>query len=286
MVILSGIVLGEIASVVVAESHRDMDMGTSDPLSAQNNFNTPPNITLVDLSNMNTTLNGFADMAISELKSAMSNIVEDPQGPNASGEDIGINVQLRSLLLDDERTFSIDIDDLSFSTGGITVRLDQVRLVGLDTFKSIDILDIIAPQTILNKFLLEKLAIEVDINIDLGTNNGSEVMTVTIGVTDLEVSLGVLLAIDQDALGNLELGSLLHMKNILPCILSSMYRFEVSQMAVSVGNIDVPTIDGFVSQETKDVISSSIDAIFEKYKSVMIESTPATFDMTLRRLLN
>ena len=124
---VAGIVLGEIASVVVAESHRDMDMGTSDPLSAQNNFNTPPNITLVDLSNMNTTLNGFADMAISELKSAMSNIVEDPQGPNASGEDIGINVQLRSLLLDDERTFSIDIDDLSFSTGGITVRRKSPR---------------------------------------------------------------------------------------------------------------------------------------------------------------
>ena len=43
-----------------------------------------------------------------------------------------------------------------------------------------------------------------------------------------------------------------------------MYRFEVSQMAVSVGDIDVPTIDGFISQEVKDVISSSIDAIFER----------------------
>ena len=75
-------------------------------------------------------------------------------------------MQLRSLLLGDESIFSIDIDDLSYSTGGIKVELDQVRLIGLDTFKSIDILDIIAPQTILNKFLLEKLAIEVDINID------------------------------------------------------------------------------------------------------------------------
>ena len=78
MVILSSIVLGEIASILVAESHHDMDMETRDPLSAHNNFNTSPNITLVDLSNMNSPLNGLADMDISELKSAISNIVEDP----------------------------------------------------------------------------------------------------------------------------------------------------------------------------------------------------------------
>ena len=80
-----------------------------------------------------------------ELKPPIYNILENPQGPNASREDIGINVQLRSLLLDEERTFSIDIDDLSYSTGGIKVELDQVRLIGLDTFKSIDILDILTP---------------------------------------------------------------------------------------------------------------------------------------------
>ena len=69
-------------------------------------------------------------------------------------------MQLRSLLLDDERTFSIDIDDLSFSTSGITFGLDQARLDGPDTFKSIDISDIISPQTIQNRLLLKKLAIE------------------------------------------------------------------------------------------------------------------------------
>ena len=160
MVILSSIVLGEIASILVAESHHDMDTETRNPLSTLNNFNTSPNITLVDLSNMNSPLNGLADMDISELKSAISNIVEDPQGPNVFGEYIGIHVQLRSLLLDDERTFSIDIDDLSFSTSGITFGLDQSRLDGPDTFKSVDISDMISPQTIQNKLLLKKLAIE------------------------------------------------------------------------------------------------------------------------------
>ena len=80
-----------------------------------------------------------------ELKSVISNIDQYPQGHNASGEDIGIYLKVRSLLPGDERIFSIDIDDLSYSTGGIKVELDQVRLIGLDIFKSIDILDILTP---------------------------------------------------------------------------------------------------------------------------------------------
>ena len=70
-----------------------------------------------------------------ELKSVISNIDQYPQGHNASGEDIGIYLKLRSLLLGDESIFSIDIDDLSFSTGGIKVGLDLVRLIGLDCQK-------------------------------------------------------------------------------------------------------------------------------------------------------
>ena len=147
-------------------------------------------------------------------------------------------------------------------------------------------LDIIAPQTILNQLHLEKISIEVDMSKDLGDGTGPDMMTITLGVTDLEMSLGVLLAIDQDALGNLELGSLLHMKNILPLVLSSMYQFEISQMAVSVGDIHSPTINGFVSGEVKTAISLPIDKIYEKYKSVMIESTSAIFDITLKKFFN
>ena len=87
-----------------------MDMESSDPLYSQNNLNVTSDINLVNLSNLNYTLNGFVDMAVTELKSAMSNIVDDPEGPNASGKDLGINVLLRSLLLDDQRAFSIDME--------------------------------------------------------------------------------------------------------------------------------------------------------------------------------
>ena len=54
-------------------------------------------------------------------------------------------MQLWLLLLDDKRSFSIDIDDSNLSTDVITFGLDQFRLIGLDTFKSIDILDILTP---------------------------------------------------------------------------------------------------------------------------------------------
>jgi hypothetical protein len=286
MIVLSGVILGEVASVVVAESHIDMEMETRDPLSAQNNLSVPSNITLVDLSNMNTTLGNLMDMAISELKSSISNIVEDPDGPNASGQDIEINVQLRSLLLNDDRVLVVDIDSLRFSFSGVTVSFDQVRLIGLDTFKNIDILDIIAPQTILNQFHLEKLRVEVDTSIDMGDNKAVDVMTISVGLTDLRVSLGLLLAINQDLLGNLNLGSLLHMKNILPCLLSSLHQFNITQLAVSIEDLEKPTINGFISQEVKDAISLSIDAVFEKYKTTMIESIPVLFDTTLRHFMN
>ena len=274
--------------VVVAESHSKMGGNiTSDPLSAQKSINVPTNITLIDFANMNSTFGGLADMAISELRSLVNRSTEDANGPKAPENDLGINVQLRSLLLDDNRTLAINVDDVSFSFGGATIELKQVRLNGLDTFKSIDILDIIASQTILNNFLIETINIELDLMIDTEDNTkGPEMMTMKAGLKDVNMSVGVFLAIDEDALGDLELGSLLHMKNILPCLLSSLYHFEVSQLAVSVSDIEEPTFDGYISPRVKEVISSSIQMIFQRYKATMIGSMPAFFDITMRKFLS
>lgn len=285
---VAGVMLSEVAMVVVAESHSKMgEKITSDPLSAQKSISIPTNITLIDFANMNSTFGGLAGMAISELRSLVNRSTEDANGPKAPENDLGINVQLRSLLLDDNRTLAIDIDDVSFSFGEATVELKQVRLNGLDTFKSIDILDIIASQTILNNFLIETINVELDMMIDTEDDaKGPEMMTVKAGLKDVNMSVGVFLAINEDALGDLELGSLLHMENILPCLLSSLYHFEVTQLAVSVSDIEEPTFDGYISPKIKEVISTSIQMIFQRYKATMIGSMPAFFDITIRKFIN
>ena len=282
-----GAILSEAALVLVAESHSDIDQNNTDPLSAQKKFIVPPNVTIVDFTNKDSTFGRLADAAISQIRSTANSSSEDANGPKAPEKDLGINIQMRSLLLDEDRSFAIDVDGLSFSFGGATVELSEIRLKGLDTFKSVDILNILAPQTVLNKFLLEKLTVEVDILIDtIGKEKGPEVMTIKAGLKDVNVTLGTFIAFDGEDLGKIELGSVLHMKNILPCLISSLYRFEITQLAVSVSDIDIPTFEGYISAGTNEIISSSMELIYEKYKQLMIDSTPAFFSVTMRMFFN
>ena len=282
-----GAILSEAALVLVAESHSNIKQNNSDPLSAQKNFVVPPNITIVDFENMNSTFGSLADAAISEIRSIATSIIDDINGPKAPEKDLEINVQLRSLLLDKNRSFAIDVDGLSFSFGGATVELNKIRLNGLDTFKSVDILDIIAPQTVLNKFVLEKLTMEIDIIIDtIGKEKGPEVMTIKVGLRDVNVTLGTFMAFDEEALGKIELGSVLHIKNILPCLISTLYRFEMTQLDISVSDIDIPTFEGYISARTNETISSSMELVFRNYKQLMIDSMPAFFHVTMRKFFN
>ena len=166
--------------------------------------------------------------------------------------------------------------------------LDQIRLTGLDSFKSFNILNITGPQTIKNSLSLEQIACEVDIGINL--NDGStemETMTIALALSDVMVSLGLMVAIDSNVFSDMQMGSLMDTDTALGCFLFSIHSLKMTDLGINVlGDIELPSIEGFLSSEMLDVIDQSFNATFSEYLPTIKESIPKIFDMTVKPVIN
>jgi len=298
LILLSGAVFLQAGVVVVAESHSSA-AEQADPLSGQNSLRAPSSARLLDLSDLGASLGalgGFADTAISQVRDQFGRMVNDQTGPNAAttGKDLYVNVLLRDILLDDDRTFSVPLGDARLDTGDLSISLHSLRIRGLDTFTELDLLNAIGKQTIMNRVQLERLDLEVDLAVIdataaervLGTTEDHEHVKISIGLEDVDADIALLFALDLNLFGDLELGSILHLDKILPCILSASRAVDLSQLSLSIGSIKEPSITGFISNESELAIRSATKAIFEKYQSTVVEAMPAFFDQTVRPLLN
>jgi hypothetical protein len=106
------------------------------------------------------------------------------------------------------------------------------------------------------------------------------------GVDDVSAVISSLLAIDQDLFGALRVGSLLYSDNLLPCFWSSIFKSEISIFEASVGNIQEPTLEGFISKGIDNIVTQSVKAAFLMYESVVIRALPNIFQTTVRSLVN
>ena len=101
----------------------------------------------------------------------------------------------------------------------------------------------------------------------------------------MDISLSFLLAIDLDALGSIKLGSVLDIGKILPCLLSSAREASLTELQVSVQEIDFE-VEGFQSPEVSNAVADSTRVILQEFGDVILASLPAFFDTTVRALLN
>ena len=206
-------------------------------------------------------------------------------GSMSDDSDFNASQFVQDFLLDDDGVLRVAFDDIGFEGADIILELSEIRITGLDSITELSLLDAIGPQTLWNNIKLDRIGIEVGIAIGIG-NGDIEEMTLSFGMSDVNVNLAFLLALDLNKIGELELGSILHMKQILPCLLSTVWDASVSQMLVTIGDFDEPTVDGFISDPLRDTITSSIQSLFGTYKSTLIAAVPNIADITLRGLLN
>lgn len=298
LIFLTGALIMHSGVIVVAEAHLPpLSASIPDPLSAQKSLNVPLSAKLLDFSHLGASLGAFgglADSAMSQVRSKLRKLVDDPIGPNASttGRDLYLNVLLRDAVLDKDRALPISLNDFRLDSSGLSVLLRSIRILGLDTFANLDLLDTIGPQTLLNKFVLEELEVEINLSIvdfeseDRGLRSAEDEVKITFGLKDISAEFALLFALDLNFLGDLELGSILRVKQMLPCILSASREVELTQLSLSIGDFVAPTITGFVSDETERIIRDSTQVLMEKYKADIIRSVPAIFDQSIHPLVN
>ena len=275
-IVYASIGMVQTIAIVFAQKH------TSVAPPANITLDVPDDAQLIDLTDLSSVAS-WADMALAEGKNYLGGVVESESDDRV----LGISSLLSSTLGDNGlMTFPLADQNHGFEAGGVKLLLVDVSLVGLDSFEVFDVLNTTDPNTFSNKIKLETIGVILRMELSAGDSKEPEMVTVTLTMKDVEIDAGLGVAMDQDLLGSLRLGSILNTSQIFFCILSTIHSAGLSEFMMQVGDISEFSISGFISEETDKQIQSITEAIFSNYKKIIVDAIPAFTSTTIRPLLH
>lgn len=280
-----------------------------DPIALERELERKRHPKLLSMTERETSTGKWFQVALEEVVNYLSAEVDDPDATRLSGKDMRLNVLLRQFL--DDRAYVVDMSDLPIENGGVlyqghdqltetTITLDAVKLLGLDTFTMFKPVYAIGNLTLQTELSWDRLGFEFTLVIDIkpstkedsiisnpGSTNVVETVKVSFGFENLEGVASLLLAIDQDSLESLELGALMSgQRSIVACMLSTIFDVEFSNLSVEVGNVQPPTLDGFVSTGIDRVVTRAVDAAFAMYEGALLRAAPGFFQSAVKSIVN
>ena len=262
---------------------------TSDPLELQKLVSPQKLETLLDLSNLNETFLSFLSGPIEQGNATVSDIVEDPMNENFG--DLGINNILKGML-DDDGVLSFPVN---FAVDQTPVKANivvvEARFMGLDSFKKMSLIKFIGPQTMQCEFEIETIDAEVTMSVTTNhpqilNKNVTENVTMAIGFNDIKFSAALFLAIKEQALKELKLGSLFKLSQLMPCAMQVVDNVNLTQLHLSVGKIKELKLEGFLSQDVKNTILQIHADIFKQYENDLLQAIPIASEGFFKPLAN
>jgi hypothetical protein len=288
----------------------------SDPLLAERNYVPPEDVKLLSFISSNNasfstsgSIGEFVVNALTEADSLLNGVVDDPTSP--TGKTLEVNVFLRNNFLDENGTYALMIDNLEIDNTGdlnpvlydgetklskTAIRINGLRITGLDTMKVFNPLIELGQYTFRNELRWDSLSISLDLTIDVSSSKlddpilvSEEPLQVTENITlslDLEridVNASIFLAIDQNKFDGLPLGSIL--KDPVICFLSALDTMEVSGLEVSLGKFSEPVLEGFASPGVHRIVATLIEAGFIAYEPTLRRAVPYFFQVPVRDII-
>lgn len=258
------------------------EVQASDPLGLQELLEVPKGVQLLDFVNLNETQFSWTVPYFDKFKESLETTEVDGET-----SDTGLNNFIRNVL-DDEMYLTIPLNEtILISDQG---RITSIRFKGLDKFKDLKLLEVIGPQTFQNHFKLDSLHVEINLELIELDYHGREVAvertTLLHSIHDIEFTLSLLFAFDEDKLAKLPLGSLYHIDRIAPCLLSTSIQENVTQFDVTIGRLGRLEVDGFITDEMKESVIETSKAIDDKYHKRLFKAIPHVFDNTVRSYIN
>jgi hypothetical protein len=271
-----------------------------DFLYAENTLSAPTDVNLLDFKSLGKESGDWFQTLLQAMDDFLAGMTPDPNSP--TGVDMTINKLFRDSILDDQRTLNIPLSLVVFEGHDMLtetlIELDNIKVFGMDTVTSFSSLASAGKYTLLNNFSWAHLNVELDFTltmkpsskddsvIDVGAGEVVEKMKITAGIADVDVDFHFLLAVDEDKVGGLQLGSITDISNILPCVVDTIYQVEVTGFAVEASQIETPTLAGFISPGIDKVASNIANAVFEMYEPSLIKAIPNIFQKSLKKTVN
>lgn len=192
-------------------------------------------------------------------------------------EDGQFEVELPSIM----ENFEVDMDELLSNT---TLSLQSLRINGLDEIEDLDLLKLIGEQTFENSLAFNQLTVDIDMMLQMKQTDEiiQESFTATMDLNNVDINFAAYLGINKSTLGGLKIGSLLHVEDILPCLLSAVDAFQLTTLDVSFDELTTPMLSGFEDEGLEYVISNSMLALYEMYEATLVKALPG-FVSTLGR---
>ena len=283
-IVFGSTVVMEALAVVTAEAHELYDLETSFPLSGQSDLNMTNDVRLFDFTSLEESLGKWAGFGVADVNEFLKEIVKDPNELSGNGI-LRVNSILRSVL-NKNGEFSVTLDDLDLKKIGVGISIKEVNIAGLDSISAFKIFDTIGAQTVQNGISWEDIRVRIVMSIEAPDGSPAQDITITAGLSDINLSLAILMAIDLDIFDTLEMWSIMELRNILPCVMSAAETASFTELELSIGSMTEFTITGFESEEVSSAANQSTRMILEKYHDKIVSSIPKVFDSTVRTLLN
>lgn len=273
--LFAAVIAAEAGVVLIADSHNQAIVQETKTIATQNELVIPDRANLLDWTALNATQVPFIPQLLDFIHSSVNGGAKDP----------AINSLLRGILGKDGEV-ELPLGGLSFEQMGLKLSFHHLKVQGLTSFSKFEIMNPTSPQTISNDINMEELTIGLNISIDvLETTEPAKHVNFSIKFEHVNISLPIYVAIDEERLGSITVGSLLHSSNILPCLLSTAYGFRVQEMIVSVGSVFGPFVKGFLP-DSAGAISSSVESLLDTFGDTIAESLPQLFNETAKAIAN
>jgi len=275
----------------------------ADRMYPENNLEVPDDVQLIDLNG-----GGVMGTVLDFIDGFLGGTVEDPDSPTGTGRDLAINQLMRSSLLDENRALVLDqstvlpnstIFDGEDMLTDSDVAITAVRIYGLDTMTEFRPLVAIGNYTISSSFDWQYVIVEIDLEVTIRPSNSSdavlvggqvpvvvEQIQVEMGLEDIDIDFSIMMAIDSGHINDIPLGVLMSLDLLPACLVDTIYAIEVSEMSVSVGNINPPTLAGFISSGIDDLVTDASEALFALYEGALLTVMPNIFQVAIRGMFN
>jgi len=238
---------------------------------------------------------------------------------NHSSNGLGINNLLQSYVLNDNGNLVINITELlgideshfqihdEFTETSIALK--ELRIFGLDTMTKFDPLVVDGDYALRNEFSWNMLNIEIDILLDIQPSSLEEAIvvldddsqqtgivesiTIKTAFEKVNVVASLFALIDVEALGSLTIGSLLSLTDtedsawLFPCLRSAVHDLHFLELDLSIDQINVPTLEGFIDDGFDRILSDVAEISFELYHDIVVKDVlPILFRNSVKVSLN
>mmetsp|Transcript_20470 Transcript_20470/g.37295 ORF Transcript_20470/g.37295 Transcript_20470/m.37295 type:complete len:1773 (+) Transcript_20470:127-5445(+) len=263
---------------------------------------------LLDFRDTTTNFANWFQYGLNQAEAYLTSLALDPR-TGGTTYDMQANILLRQHVLQ-QSSGALEIESADLSSDVVyeshnpvtrtQVHFDSVRMVGLDTLHKLQPLDVIGDYTLQNQLSWEYLGFEIQATIEMMPSTLSnsiiesststvrmlEKVAIFVGLNEVDAELSILSLIDQNLLREIQLGQVLDVDNILPCLLSTILHADITSLSVDVADVLTPSMTGFVSPGMDRLFSSTMDAGFLMYEHIVLDAAPQFFQERVRPILS